>query len=164
MLLADLLSMALRLAELAFAAIVAGLSGSYLHSMRGTSSWHLRRFIYAEVVAGLSILLSIVWLFPFAGSFIHWPVDIVLAATWFTVFGLLVNWLHGSCGSVFDWHGIALRGSAACPKWKADIAFSFLSAICWLVSGLLGIYRVHRRRSAPAEAQQRRGRWYRARV
>lgn len=52
-----------------------------------------------------------------------------------------------------------LRGPDQCGKWKAVIAFSFLSAICWLVSGLIGILwvRDHERRTY-------RRRWYRSRV
>lgn len=98
MILTDLLSIVLRLAELAFAAIVAGLNGHYLHAVRGMGAWDLGRFIYAEVVAGLSILLALLWLFPFSGSFIHWPTDVAISACWFASFGLLVDWLDGNCG------------------------------------------------------------------
>ncbi len=98
MILADLFSILLRLAELAFAAIVAGLNGVYLHAVHNASSWQLGRFIYTEVVAGLSIFLAIIWLIPFSGSFIHWPVDFVISVAWFVSFGLLVDWLGGNCG------------------------------------------------------------------
>lgn len=98
MILADILSIILRLAELAFAAIVAGLNGDYLHSVRGIDSWHIGRHIYAEVVAGLSIIFAIVWLIPFSGSFVHWPVDFIISVAWFVAFGLLVDWLDGNCG------------------------------------------------------------------
>ncbi|KAK4104348.1 hypothetical protein N658DRAFT_420112 [Parathielavia hyrcaniae] len=165
MIFADLLSMVLRLAELAFAAIVAGLNGDYLHSVRGADSWQLGRHIYAEVVAGLSILFAIIWLFPFSGSFVHWPVDFAISVAWFVAFGLLVDWLNGSCGDVFDWRGIDFDGTASCSQFKATIAFAFLSAICWLVSAILGIYWVRRHTRAPADsAHYRRRRWYRSRV
>lgn len=98
MILAELFSMILRLAELGFAAIVAGLNGDYLHAVRGVSSWDLGRFIYTEVVAGVAILFALIWLFPFSSSFIHWPTDFVLSVCWFVSFGLLVDWLGGNCG------------------------------------------------------------------
>ncbi|KAK3325151.1 membrane-associating domain-containing protein [Apodospora peruviana] len=168
MILADIFSMILRLAELAFAAIVAGLTGKYLHATEGTSAWDNGRFIYTEVVAGLSILLAIIWLFPFSGSFIHWPADFIISVMWFVAFGLMVNWLNGACGYVFDWNGVALSGRGqTCGEWKADIAFAFLSAICWLVSALLGIYWVRRHTApahAPATGTYHRRRWYRSRV
>jgi hypothetical protein len=86
-----LMSVLLRLAELAFAAIVAGVTGEYLHRTQGVSSWDQGRFIYTEVVAAISILLAIIWLVPFSGSFIHWPVDLLISICWFVAFGLLVN-------------------------------------------------------------------------
>ncbi|KAJ9156107.1 Integral membrane protein [Pleurostoma richardsiae] len=159
MLLADLFSIILRLAELAFAAIVAGLTGHYLHSVRHSSAWHQGRFIYTEVVAGLSIILSIIWLFPFSGSFIHWPADLLISICWFVAFGLIVDSLHGACGHTFDWSNVGF-GNNDCSSWKADEAFAFLSAIVWLVSALLGIYWVYRHR-APADAGYTRRRWYR---
>lgn len=91
MILTDIVSVILRVAELAFAAIVAGLNGEYLYAARRSSSWDQGRFIYTEVVAGIAIFLSLVWLFPFSSSFIHWPVDVFISFTWFLAFGLLVN-------------------------------------------------------------------------
>ena len=98
MILADLFSIILRLGELAFAAIVAGLNGEYLHAVQGARAWDIKRFIYTEVVAGLSILLAIIWLIPFSSSFIHWPADLIISVCWFVSFGLLVDYLDGNCG------------------------------------------------------------------
>jgi len=156
-----LFSIILRLAELAFAAIVAGLTGIYLHSVQNTDTWDQGRFIYTEVVAGLSIILAIVWLFPFSGSFIHYPADFLISIMWWVSFGLLVRWLDGGCGYIFNWTGIAVNDSNSCSVWRANLAFTFLSALCWLVSALLGLYWVHRHRRAPVEAGYRR-RWYRS--
>jgi hypothetical protein len=92
-LLDDLFSFLLRIGELAFAAVVAGLTGDYLHSVNdeSNSDWSKARFIYTEVVAAFSILLAIIWLFPFSGTFIHWPIDFLISIAWFVAFGLLVN-------------------------------------------------------------------------
>ncbi len=97
MILADLTSMILRLAELVFAAIVLGITSHYLHLTKGVSAWNQGRFIYTDVVAALSVILAIIWLFPFSGSFIHWPADLIISIAWFVSFGLLVRWLDGSC-------------------------------------------------------------------
>lgn len=141
------------------------MTGKFLHESKGQSSWHLGRFIYTEVVAGLSILLALLWLLPFSGGFIHWPVDLVLSIAWFVAFGLIVNYLGGSCGKTFNWSGIGLRG-VNCGTWKADEAFAFLSAILWLVSALLGIFWVRKQRQKHATAHtttttNNRRRWYR---
>ena len=83
--------------------IVAGLVGSffgkdYFHNNGhqhgnwwSSDSGSNGRLIYSEVIAGISIILSIVWLLPFAGGFIHYPVDIILMAAWFAVFGVLIS-------------------------------------------------------------------------
>jgi hypothetical protein len=63
-----IVSMALRFAELVCACVVAGIIGSYLDSYGGANAWPEKRFIYTETIAGLSILLSLIWLFPFAGG------------------------------------------------------------------------------------------------
>jgi len=141
-----LVSICLRTGELAFAAVVAGIIGSYLHSHDASHSWPGARFIYTEVVAGVSILLALLWLLPFAGGFIHWPADVFLSLAWFAVFGLLVDYIHGTnCrGSVFDWAGITQGG--VCNRWKASEAFSFLSAIFWIASAAVGVWFVHRTR------------------
>lgn len=81
----------LRGAQLVFAAIVAGITGAYLHATQNTSSWDNGRYIYTIVVASLSLLFALIWLLPFSGSFIHWPMDIFLSILWFVAFGLLVN-------------------------------------------------------------------------
>src|SRR4051812_30758828 len=50
-------------------------------------------------------------------------------------FGLL-TYIHSY---VFDWDNVSFNdGTGTCPEWKATIAFAFLSAICWLVSAILG--------------------------
>ncbi|KAL2261456.1 hypothetical protein VTK26DRAFT_4147 [Humicola hyalothermophila] len=162
MLIAGIASIILRLGELAFAAIVAGLNGDYLHATRGARSWDLGRFIYAEVVAGLSILFAVIWLFPFSSSFIHWPADLFFSICWFVAFGLLVDWLDGGCGHVFDWEDISFHQTASCAQWKATIAFAFLSAVFWLASAMLGIFWV--RRHVASDGYYHRRRWYRSRV
>lgn len=77
--------------QLAFAAVVAGLTGDYLNNNPSNSDWVNARFIYTEVLAALSILLAIIWLFPFGGTFINWPIDLLISIAWFVAFGLLVN-------------------------------------------------------------------------
>lgn len=160
MILTDLFSIILRLGELAFAAIVAGITGEFLHQSQGASSWELGRHIYSIVVAAISIVLAVVWLIPFSGSFIHWPADFLISVMWFVSFGLLVDWLNGGCGYVFNWGGI-LGHDNFCAKQKANVAFAFLSAILWLVSALLGIYWVRRHETVTTTHRRR---WYRSRV
>jgi len=156
-----ILSICLRIGELAFAAVVAGLSGEYLHVVHSSPDWSKKRFIYTEVIAALSILLALFWLIPFSGGFIHWPVDVLLSVGWFVAFGLLVKFIGPlQCGSIWSWSNLTEKSQ--CEKWKADVAFTFLSAIFWLVSALVGIWFVYRHKHtrSPNAALGRR-RWYR---
>lgn len=178
-----IVQMIFRAAELAFAAIVTGITGAYLHAHDNASSWDNGRFIYTIVVSSISMVLALVWLLPFSGSFVHWPMDIFISILWFVSFGLLVNVSHppytnyhmqilteafqligDGCGPVFDWSNVSPRGDD-CGRHKANIAFTFLSAIVWLASALIGLFWV-RRRTAVADNRPavHRRRWYNSRV
>ncbi|KAL1991762.1 hypothetical protein VTN49DRAFT_5070 [Thermomyces lanuginosus] len=144
-----LVSVVLRLGEITFATIVAGIIGYYLQ--RWDEGYgdrlgdYLGRWIYSEVIAGLSILLGLLWLIPTAHTFFIWPIDVVISFAWFAVFGLVVDALDDvPCGGVFDWDRGTINFDNFCGHWRAAEAFSFLSAIIWLVSGILGIYFVWR--------------------
>ncbi|EAS31288.1 uncharacterized protein CIMG_06767 [Coccidioides immitis RS] len=161
--LSRVVSVFLRIGEIGFGAVVAGIIGSYLHDFDGTDVWPQARWIYTEVVAGVSILLALLWLLPFSGSFFMWPTDLVLSFAWFAAFGLLVNALNDlDCGGVFEWGNIT--GGTTCSRWKASEAFSFLSAIFWLVSTVVGIwftFRVHGRHARPVAGDAVYGRRHR---
>ncbi|KAJ5908152.1 hypothetical protein N7495_000834 [Penicillium taxi] len=152
-----LLSIPLRVAEIAFAAVVAGIIGYYLAQFRHTDVFPHGRWIYTEVIAGLSILLGLIWLIPFSFGFFTWGLDIIISLAWFAAFGILVNALNNlSCGSIWSWN---FRGDSECARWKAAEAFSFLSAIVWLVSGFLGIWFTFRARRDGVGAPPTGRRW-----
>ncbi|GAB0137878.1 hypothetical protein EsDP_00006131 [Epichloe bromicola] len=184
-----LVSMMLRAAELVFAAIVAGITGDHIHKS-DASAWHLGRFIYTVTVSGIAIFLALIWLFPFSGTFVHWPVDIFVSILWWAAFGLLADvsecsllspkpsihpaiqpsnpmeqLLGSSCGAIFHWDNVSPRGDQ-CGRFKAALAFSFLSALLWLASALIGIFwvRNRERNAARADLHQRRGWRRRSRV
>lgn len=149
---------AIRVAELAFAAVVAGVNGEFLHHSQGVDSWTIGRQIYAEVIAGISIFFALIWLVPFSSSMTNWPLDVVISLCWWAAFGLLVDQLDSSaCGDVFNWSDLSLRGDP-CGKFKTVIAFSFLSALLWLVSALVSLFWVHRQ-TRKVERTHRRSRW-----
>ncbi|KAI9729824.1 MAG: hypothetical protein M1834_006572 [Cirrosporium novae-zelandiae] len=156
MIISRLISFLLRVGEFAFAAVVVGIIGHYLAEYGAYG-----RFIYTEVIAALSILLALFWMLPFTGNMLHYPMDFILTCAWFAAFGILVNKLHHlSCGSIWYWHNITDKSD--CGKWKAAEAFSFMSAIFWLASALLGVYVYHRlgRPVAADTVPSHRRRWY----
>ncbi|KAH7126867.1 integral membrane protein [Dendryphion nanum] len=162
------LSVFLRFAQFVCAAIVLGLVAYFLDK-RNDNQWDglLGRLVYTIVIAALSVLFSLVWLIPTASSMMHYPFDLLMCAAWFAVFGVLVVWLgdRETCGAVFSWGTIRFRNSY-CGQWKATEAFSFLSAIFWFVSFLLGVYVYHKvsRRPVATDGAYRRRRWHRSRV
>ncbi|KAJ4154021.1 hypothetical protein LMH87_010485 [Akanthomyces muscarius] len=157
-----LVSLILRGAELVFSAIVAGVNGQYLHHNKGTggSQW---RFIYTEVIAALGIFFALIWLIPFSSTFTHWPIDLVLSILFWVAFGVLVNLVGSSCGAVFNWNNVHPVHGDQCGKFKATIAFTFLCAILFLASALIGLLWTRKREPTThrrAEAGHH-GRWYR---
>ncbi|KAJ5463037.1 hypothetical protein N7475_007981 [Penicillium sp. IBT 31633x] len=161
-----LASIILRVAEIAFAAVVAGVIGHYLAQLDNSGAdvdwWPQSRWIYTEVIAGLSILLGLIWLIPFSSGFFSWPLDIIISLAWFAAFGVLVDTIRQlPCGSIWSWH---FRGDQTCGRWKAAEAFSFLSAILWLVSGIVGIWFTFRVRRNTTDGTHRRRRWGRSTV
>ena len=72
------------------------------------------------------------------------PMDILLSAAWFASFGLLVQWMDKSTckGDTFNWNQISFHGF--CGRYRSAEAFSFLSAIFWLLSALIGLWFIHR--------------------
>ncbi|KAA8647132.1 hypothetical protein EYZ11_012146 [Aspergillus tanneri] len=152
-----LVSIVLRVAEIACGAVVAGIIGRDLTSYDG-DIWPQARWIYTEVVAGLSILLGLIWLIPFSSSFFTWPLDVIISFAWFAAFGILVDAIHKlSCGSIWHWGGLTHNDN--CSRRKAAEAFSFISAIVWMVSALVGIWFTFRVRKSTTDAAygRRRG-------
>jgi len=144
-----ILSILFRAAELAFGAIVLGISAWWIHHSNNASSWANGRMIYTLVVASLAVLAALIWFIPTAHSFTHYGFDFLMFALFIISFGLIVDWLNSGCGHVFNWSIISPLGNL-CGKVRALEAFTFLSAIIWLASALLGIYFVHKRRNAVA--------------
>jgi ABC-type transport system involved in multi-copper enzyme maturation permease subunit len=86
-----IVSFFLRIVELASAAIVAGLVGQYLHYLTMANSWASSRIIYTEVIAGISILFSILFMPPLKYSFYGFVVDFALFICWMVAFGSLAD-------------------------------------------------------------------------
>ncbi|KAK9782773.1 putative MARVEL domain-containing protein [Seiridium cardinale] len=157
---ANLFYIILRLAEWISAAIIAGLAGSYLYILRNDDyvDWSRGRLIYTAVLASISFFLALIWLFPFSRRFIHWPFDLVLSILWFIAFGLLFRFFNGFCGRNFYWGNTVVYFD--CGRWRAIMAFSLFSALCWLASGIIGIFWVRDHESR----QYRRRTWSSSRV
>jgi hypothetical protein len=140
-----LVSIPLRIGEIAFAGVVAGIIGHFLDHHSWSDNWPKARLIYTLIIAALSMLFGLFWLIPFSGGFFTWGVDIFLSLAWFAAFALMYLFTRDTCNSrAFDWNGITSGGT--CDRWRAVQAFAFLSAVFWLVSAVVGIWFTHRER------------------
>ena len=150
--LSRMISIPLRIGEIAFACVVTGIIAHYIHNYHSSDNWPHARFIYTLVISSISILLGAIWLIPFSGGFVTWAIDFFMSLAWFASFGLMVHFTRGACNAgAFDWGGIT--GAGTCNRWRAAQAFAFLSAIFWLTSALVGIWFTRReRRKAGYEA------------
>lgn len=151
-------SVILRFLELSSATVVAGIVGRYLWLLTDANAHAGSRIVYAEVMAGISMLLSILLFPPLKYSFYGWPIDFSLFICWMVAFGLLcgLTGLH-VCSSFWYWNSWgffwgrwwlrapqitvtqSLVGTSACAQWRATLAFSFIGGWCWFFSGILGI-------------------------
>ncbi|KAH7405985.1 hypothetical protein DE146DRAFT_753974 [Phaeosphaeria sp. MPI-PUGE-AT-0046c] len=145
MLLTRTLALGLRLAQLITAVIVLSLVSVFLHQRtKYSSDSAFDRFIYSLVIAILSIVLSLAWMLPTtAHIMIHGATDLLLAAAWFAVFGVLQDWYSDDegmgCGrGSWDWDRIRFWGNS-CGQWNAAQAFAFMAAMLWFVSFVLGL-------------------------
>lgn len=68
----------LRFFQLVSAAVVVGIVGWELHRINQGNGSHNGRLIYAEVVAALSIVASLVLMPPLRYVFFGWPADLIL--------------------------------------------------------------------------------------
>ncbi|OCL09559.1 hypothetical protein AOQ84DRAFT_375732 [Glonium stellatum] len=158
-------SLFLRFGEFVCAAVVMGIVAFFLHQHHKYNIGPEGREIYTEVIAVISVVLSLVWLLPFTSQFLHYPFDLIISAAWFAAFAALVNWIHRlNCGGIFHWAG--LTNGSYCGQWKAAEAFSFISACFWLASAILGWYVYHhlRDRAVATDSTTTRRRWGRSRV
>jgi len=157
---ARVFSVILRVLELVSATIVVGIVGDALHDADMAHSRPSSRFIYTEVVAALSMLLSLLLLIPFTAGFDLWPLDFVFFILWIVAFSLLADWIIPmNCN--WTWGNGYLENDAAtqCSLWKAALAFAFISAVLWLLSSLVGMWFMWRTRGTTTH---RRRRWYRS--
>ncbi|KAJ5041255.1 uncharacterized protein L3040_005803 [Drepanopeziza brunnea f. sp. 'multigermtubi'] len=147
MIFSDILSVCLRVCELAFSILSASLTATHLHLTRNTSATfsysQQNRLIYAEVIAALSILFSLLFLLPFTASLYHYHyrylisigIDIALSAALIAAFALLLNQRAHSHS-----HSHSPSRNSTCQILKANIAFLFLSSIFFFVSAVLSVY------------------------
>jgi hypothetical protein len=83
-----LIRLVLRLLQFILAITVAGLYGVDLHHANQKDGGADPKWVYAEVVAGLSAFTVIIYAIPFIKSYWGWAWDAVLFVLWTALFGV----------------------------------------------------------------------------
>ncbi|KAH8723123.1 hypothetical protein GQ44DRAFT_565463, partial [Phaeosphaeriaceae sp. PMI808] len=123
-------------------AIVLGLTAYLLHVH--TDDGHIyvpfSRLIYSAVIAAISVVLSATAMIPKTIAMAHLVTDLLLAGAWFAVFAVLQYWYDTNleCGGHWNWTHAGFWRSI-CGHWVAVQAFSFLAAVLWFASFVLGL-------------------------
>ncbi|KAJ4313554.1 hypothetical protein N0V94_006878 [Neodidymelliopsis sp. IMI 364377] len=135
-----IISIALRFAQFVSAAIVLGLTAYFLHQHEANGIGPFSRLIYSVVIAAISLWLALLWMILPHATIVHFVTDLFFCAAWFAVFGLLQDYFDDSldCGSKWNWSNIRLSNNY-CGQWNAAQAFSFLAAVFWFASFIVGI-------------------------
>jgi hypothetical protein len=160
------ISIFLRFGEFVCAAIVLGLMAFFINQYDDFRIGPLAREIYTIIIASLSVLFSVVWMIPTTSSMLLYPLDLLASLAWFAAFGILVNYIGSAgCGGIFYWSNINFTGPW-CGKWKAAEAFSFIAALFWGASFLVGVFVYHKLSSRDPVATDgtTRRRWGRSHV
>ncbi|EEU33767.1 uncharacterized protein NECHADRAFT_89158 [Fusarium vanettenii 77-13-4] len=150
-------SVILRFLELACGAIVLGLLGRFCYLVDEATNVSVDgRIIYAMVVAGITIVYSILVFAPFDILFMSFPFDFVLFIMWLVAFCLLetrtrshicsAGWYYNYWGYYWGrfWRvgpvGRVNINGAGCSQWRTVIAFSIIAWVLFIISSILGIY------------------------
>ncbi|KAF1941542.1 hypothetical protein EJ02DRAFT_512340 [Clathrospora elynae] len=149
MIIPRLASTALRFAQFLCAAIVLGLTSYFLQQNHKYDLGPFGRLFYSVVIAAVSVVVALLWMLPTTHHIVNYMTDLFFCGAWFAVFGLLQDWFEDQmhCGSSWQWDHMGLHDNL-CGQWNAAQAFSFLSAVFWFASFVLGIL-VWKRASAP---------------
>lgn len=127
-------------------AVVAGIIGQFLCAIDVVGHVDNNCLIYTEVIAGLSVLLSVTVLVfppkkPNTTTF-YWitVADFAMCLAWITAFAWMVNLISPvHCGALRYLDELT-RGDT-CELWKVAVAFAFASSMAWFANGVtVGIF------------------------
>ncbi|KAH8147679.1 uncharacterized protein LAJ45_08143 [Morchella importuna] len=121
---------ALRALQLLIALVITGIYGRDLHRASQVHESADSRWVYAMVVAALTILTTLIFLVPAVRCARFWPADGALFFLWmvlFAVFGKL--YLGEDC-----------EGSGACGRMKTAVWFDLVGMLLWLATFVGGAF------------------------
>ncbi|KAK4236270.1 hypothetical protein C8A03DRAFT_35836 [Achaetomium macrosporum] len=146
------ISACLRVFEFGCCVIILGILARFFYTLNRIDGPSDSRLVYAISIAAISVALTIILLPPLKYSFHFFPIDFALFICWIVCFALLEDltgtntctsgwfssyWAVYSNPDTGDTTVVTRRG---CSRWRVVLAFSFIVAFAWLLSGFLGCY------------------------
>ncbi|KAK0609486.1 hypothetical protein B0T14DRAFT_572175 [Immersiella caudata] len=140
--------------ELVCSAVLLGIVTKFINSVIGAGGQNDSRLIYTLIVASISTVYSLLFMAPFLYTFLAFPADISCLSCGSSPFCLLATrvatntcnalWYSSYWGYYWGnpWYYDPIGnniGYASCPKWRAVLVFSFMAAVTYLVSSILGL-------------------------
>jgi len=148
MILSRVLSFGVRGLEFLISVTLLGVVGHFLYRYDANGEGPHGRMIFAECVAAVSTFLSLIWLVPFTWTFMHYPLDFIMAFGWFATFAAWYSWISQNglvCSGVFGiWNWDGDLHDYYCDEYRLVEGLSFLSGLLWLLSACLSIHVFHR--------------------
>lgn len=125
--------------QFALALTVCGLYGVDLHRANSDGKYIDSKWVYAEVVGGISAFTAILYLIPFILRFwVVWAWNLVLFILWIALFGVFGKmYIHENP-----------EGDAGVQRMKNAVWVDLASALLWFLTflGALGYWWQHRER------------------
>ena len=100
--------------------------------------FHNSRWIFTEVIAGISVILSILLLLPAFTNKVRSgiAIDFLMFVAWIAAFALMVNQISPvHCGEL--WYLDYLTHGDTCDLWKVAVSFTLASGVAWLGSAIV---------------------------
>lgn len=130
---------AIHLVQFALALAVCGLYGVDLHHAHEAHAYTDGKWVYAEVVGGLSAVTALVYFIPFILRFwLVWVWDLVLFVLWIALFGIFGKmYIHENP-----------EGDSGIQRMKNAVWVDLVSALLWLLLAVasFGYWWGHRER------------------
>lgn len=130
---------AIHIVQFALAITVCGLYGVDLHRAAQAGKYQDSKWVYAEVVGGLSAFTAILYLVPFILRFwLVWAWNLVLFILWIALFGVFGKmYIHEDA-----------EGDSGVQRMKNAVWVDLANALLWLITflGALGYWWRHRER------------------
>jgi hypothetical protein len=111
--------------------IVVGIVGHFLYYYEDNTAYPNVRLVYTEVVAGLSMLCSILWMVFWTTEFYNIGADLFISFAWFAAFGSLMGYIdcRHCTTSPFNIHYRNKIGDGLCKEWRVAEAFALITGV-----------------------------------